>query len=152
MPSEWETTSADIVFDRATVYRFWSRPNMQKDIIVKILPGQIVRGDEHPVLGRIDKRVFRAVLETYKPPVTKETPQALPIDVAVKWARGKKGVDKLRYEAATYQDYLEPIQGTVVPRFYGFYTATVDRVEVACLVLEWIAEDPKMNIDEDEHE
>ncbi|KAH9950922.1 hypothetical protein B0H21DRAFT_720435 [Amylocystis lapponica] len=151
MQSEGETTSAEIAFDHATVCKLWSLSNTQPNITVKITPGQIVPGDEHPALGRIDKRVFRAVLETYNSPVTKETLQALPIDVAVKWARGKKGVDKLCYEAAIYQDYLQSIQGSIVPRFYGFYTATIDDVQVACLVLEWIEEDPKTSIDEDEH-
>ncbi|OBZ68364.1 hypothetical protein A0H81_11640 [Grifola frondosa] len=63
-----------------------------------------------------------------------------PVDVAVKWARGKVAVESLQYEAGMYVDpALTSLQGTVVPKFYGFYFSTDEHVDIACLVLDQIS-------------
>lgn len=57
--------------------------------------------------------------------------------VALKFALRDDFVDDLRKEAVTYSSVLEPLQGTVVPRFYGLYTGfDGDGQAVACLMLE----------------
>ncbi|GJE87009.1 hypothetical protein PsYK624_030920 [Phanerochaete sordida] len=46
------------------------------------------------------------------------------INVVCKLAEGKSGLSMLNMEAQLYATNLKNLQGTVVPRFYGFYVGT----------------------------
>ena len=47
-------------------------------------------------------------------------------------------IDSLRYEAELYKTSLAPLQGTVVPKFVGFYVGESESgTSLGCLVLEY---------------
>ncbi|KAJ7916214.1 hypothetical protein B0H13DRAFT_1998609 [Mycena leptocephala] len=52
--------------------------------------------------------------------------------VAVKVARGKEEVEEMEREVGFYESQLKSLQGTVVPKCYGFYTAKV-QVIINCV-------------------
>ncbi|KAI0778612.1 hypothetical protein BD413DRAFT_465010 [Trametes elegans] len=60
-----------------------------------------------------------------------------PVDVALKWAVGQELIARLENEAKIYENHLGTLQGTVVPRYYGFFTGVVRNITVACMVLEF---------------
>ena len=61
-----------------------------------------------------------------------------PVDVAVKWVRGKRAIASLHREAEMYDGPLYSLQGQVVPIFAGIFTATTrDGFDIGCLILEW---------------
>ncbi|KAI0077461.1 hypothetical protein K474DRAFT_1596083 [Panus rudis PR-1116 ss-1] len=62
------------------------------------------------------------------------TTQAHP--VAVKWSRGKHAIEVLSKEVRLYATALAELQGSVVPRCYGYFEETIDGVDIGCLVLE----------------
>ncbi|KAI0756576.1 hypothetical protein C8Q80DRAFT_1116034 [Daedaleopsis nitida] len=60
------------------------------------------------------------------------------MEVAVKWVRGQRAIESLRKETRMYEDVLRPLQGVVVPVFYGLFTGkTQDGMDVACMLMEW---------------
>ena len=87
----------------------------------------------HPVHGQ--KRpniIYRAELFS-----TDGATDEMPTDVALRWATGMKNIDWLLKEAHFYENELKAVQGTVVPRFYGFYVGKVGAVDIGCTLVEW---------------
>ncbi|KAJ6551656.1 hypothetical protein B0H19DRAFT_1031018 [Mycena capillaripes] len=62
--------------------------------------------------------------------------------VALKVARGKEEVEEMEWEAGFYEHQLKDLQGTVVPKCYGFYTAKVHGTSLGCLLLEYCSGPP----------
>lgn len=62
--------------------------------------------------------------------------------VAVKVARGKEEVEEMEREVGFYESQLKSLQGTVVPKCYGFYTAKVQGTPIGCLLLEYCSGPP----------
>lgn len=61
--------------------------------------------------------------------------------VALKFALRDDFIDDLKKEAVVYNNLLVQLQGTVVPKYYGFYTGLdEDGQPVACLMLEHYGE------------
>ncbi|KAI0076807.1 hypothetical protein K474DRAFT_1597267 [Panus rudis PR-1116 ss-1] len=60
-----------------------------------------------------------------------------PVQVAIKWARGRESIRTLEQEYEVYEETLKPLQGSVVPICYGLFAGRVEGEYVACLVLEW---------------
>ena len=141
---------ADVVFGRKSsnpiMYRLaceevhdWKH---ESDLIVEILDEQPLRGlggdkwtDDQGV-GDINRgRLYHAVM-TYYPVPGLQVPD--PVDVAVKWVRGKRAIMSLRREAEMYDGPLIPLQGQVVPIFGGLFTVTTqDGCDIGCSILEW---------------
>ncbi|KAI0639831.1 hypothetical protein C8Q77DRAFT_1152774 [Trametes polyzona] len=65
-----------------------------------------------------------------------------PIEVAVKWVAGRERIDRLVNEAEIYETRLNSVRGVAVPKYYGFYTGTVESMPVACMILEWCSGPP----------
>ncbi|KAF8218273.1 hypothetical protein K438DRAFT_1747467 [Mycena galopus ATCC 62051] len=67
-----------------------------------------------------------------------------PIDiVALKIARGYEEVEEMEREAGFYENQLKDLQGTVVPKCYGFYTAKIRGTQaLGCLLLEYCSGAP----------
>lgn len=131
-------SSIDVVFDRTTVYRLHARHHASHNLFALMTSKAYVHQDpqNHPLHGRnAARRMYHAVLEAYNSPLRGGT--VPPLQVAVKWVRGRQAVDRLCTEAGFYQNELRHLQGTVVPIFYGCYTARIEGVDVGCLVLEW---------------
>ena len=63
-------------------------------------------------------------------------------EVALKWVVGAERMAGVKREASLYDNELRPLQGTVVPRFYGFFKGIIGDVEVGCIVLEWCSGPP----------
>lgn len=135
--------SLNLVFDGTCIYKLWAEVESQD--LTAIIAGYADRShtvgkpvaDGHSVNsphGR--RRVYRASLEALGGNSV-DNDIVYPKDVAVKWARDQDTVNELRYEAELYTTNLRPLQGTVVPRFYGFFSAKVDGSEVGCIILEW---------------
>ena len=131
-------SSIDIIFDRCTVYRLHARYRTPYNLFASMTTNPQFREDpqNHPIHGRnATRRVYHAVLEAYNSPL-RGFPLS-PMQVAVKWVRGRPAVERLCVEAGFYQRELRHLQGIVVPVFYGCYTANVEGVDVGCLILEW---------------
>ncbi|TBU34483.1 hypothetical protein BD311DRAFT_650270 [Dichomitus squalens] len=62
--------------------------------------------------------------------------------VALKWVVGASNLGGMKREARLYEKELAPLQGTVVPRFFGFFRGFIGDVEVGCIVLEWCGGEP----------
>jgi hypothetical protein len=62
--------------------------------------------------------------------------RAVIVDVYVKWAADPKRLKMLAHEADLYSNELKPLQGEVVPRFYGYFTDDAENPTMGCLVLE----------------
>jgi hypothetical protein len=60
------------------------------------------------------------------------------VDVILKIARrsSSEEMKSLKNEAGFYGRELVPLQGDVVPRFYGLWSADIRGVEFACLILD----------------
>lgn len=73
-----------------------------------------------------------------------------PVDmgVYVKWAFDPKRIRKLHHEAAIYEHKLGPLQGRVVPRFYGYFVDNLKEPRVACSIFESLEFRPYHSIDE----
>ncbi|KAI0688135.1 hypothetical protein BC835DRAFT_1285323 [Cytidiella melzeri] len=130
--------SIDVIFDRSTVYRLEALRASTLNVFARVSsqPHFFEDSRNHPIHGRnTSRRVFHAVLEGYNSPL-RGAPFS-PVQVAVKWVRGRQAVDRLRHEAKLYQNELRPLQGKVVPILYGCYAGNVEGVDVGCLVLEW---------------
>lgn len=132
-------TTLDVIFDESTAFRLFSTSRKAPDAYVKLNSKWTYCADAEPAgptHGALNvNRVYHATLETYQSPVARS--RTHPTEVAVKWVRGSLGVEKLRYEASLYKGELKHLQGDVVPRFYGLFTAEIDDEAVGCLVLEW---------------
>lgn len=131
-------SSIDIIFNRATVYRLQARHRASYNLFAHMSTKSCIYQDlqNHPIHGRnAARRVYHAVLEVYNSPL-RGTPIS-PMQVAVKWVRGRQAVERLCREAGFYQNELRHLQGTVVPIFHGCYTANIEGVDVGCLILEW---------------
>ncbi|CCL98100.1 uncharacterized protein FIBRA_00094 [Fibroporia radiculosa] len=104
--------------------------------LTHIRPGRGNGSRPHPTRGkRAEHAVYRAHLQVVHD--MDDGPNERPIEVALKWATGKQHIDRLRWEASMYENELRHLQQRVVPDFYGFFQATLDGVDVACLVLEY---------------
>lgn len=90
-----------------------------------------------PVSGEVNGGwLYHGVLKGY--PRSRNFPHSLSdMQVAVKWVRGQRAIESLRREARMYDDVLRPLQGTVVPTFYGFFAGRKDGIDVGCMLLEW---------------
>ncbi|KAJ7856708.1 hypothetical protein B0H14DRAFT_2156887, partial [Mycena olivaceomarginata] len=62
--------------------------------------------------------------------------------IALKLVRGKEALEEMEREASFYQNQLKDLQGTVVPKCYGFYTAKVGGTPIGCLLLEYCSGPP----------
>ncbi|KAJ7248216.1 hypothetical protein B0H12DRAFT_1020110 [Mycena haematopus] len=62
--------------------------------------------------------------------------------VALKLAHGKEEVEEMEREAGFYENQLKDLQGTVVPKCYGFYTTKVRGTPLGCLLLEYCSGPP----------
>ena len=62
--------------------------------------------------------------------------------VALKWVVGASNLGGMKREARLYEKELAPLQGTVVPRFFGFFRGFIGDVEVGCIILEWCGGEP----------
>ena len=58
-------------------------------------------------------------------------------DVYVKWTTNPKRLAQLTHEASFYTGELHPLQGSVVPRFYGHFTDDAVNPTFGCLLLEY---------------
>ncbi|CAA7268029.1 unnamed protein product [Cyclocybe aegerita] len=79
------------------------------------------------------------------------TEPVTPLKAVLKWAQTNNGdmtsIEMLRNEASIYKQELLPLQGTIVPRCYGYYEGTTNdsRVRFAGLLLEELPCKPKEN-------
>lgn len=87
--------------------------------------------------------VYHGFMEQLNP---KDAASEGPMEVALKWVTGQKRIARLRQEAVFYETKLGTVQGVVVPRYYGYFTAEVEGAKVACIVLEWCDGRPTHNI------
>ncbi|KAJ7026115.1 hypothetical protein C8F04DRAFT_966886 [Mycena alexandri] len=62
--------------------------------------------------------------------------------VAIKVAHGKEALEEMEREAGFYEHQLKSLQGTVVPKLYGFYTTRVNGTPLGCLLLEYCSGPP----------
>ncbi|KAL6304783.1 hypothetical protein BKA93DRAFT_825403 [Sparassis latifolia] len=140
--------SIKLVFSRHTVYELplSSQPKFDKSqhMIATIRDPMGDKraaddADSHPIYGPKRARVYHASLQVneHYPPLSHKPAEQ---DVAVKWVRGEQAVRRLEHEAKLYNEKLAPLQGTVVPRFYGFFSAVIQGINVGCIVLEWYKE------------
>lgn len=63
-------------------------------------------------------------------------------DVVCKWVVLDAGVERLRQEAELYATKLAPLQGVYIPKFLGFFSASVpgiggEMLPAACMLLEY---------------
>ncbi|KAG6887359.1 hypothetical protein C0992_012662, partial [Termitomyces sp. T32_za158] len=52
-------------------------------------------------------------------------------------------IPRLEYESHIYVDFLKPLWGVHVPKFYGFYlhkSSDLDELSCACIVLQYCGE------------
>ena len=47
-----------------------------------------------------------------------------------------ESIDAFRHEATLYHTKLQELQGSCIPRYYGFYTGVIHGRPAACLLLE----------------
>ncbi|KZT74965.1 hypothetical protein DAEQUDRAFT_15006 [Daedalea quercina L-15889] len=66
----------------------------------------------------------------------------MPMDVALRWATGMQCIDRLLKEAHFYENQLKGLQGSAVPKFYGFYVGRTDDIDIGCLLVEWCGGEP----------
>uniref|UniRef100_A0A0W0F1P9 Protein kinase domain-containing protein n=1 Tax=Moniliophthora roreri TaxID=221103 RepID=A0A0W0F1P9_MONRR len=73
-----------------------------------------------------------------------------PRHVAVKIVHGKSEVRRLEHEADIYRKELKGLQGKIVPKFYGLYTASHYGVDAAVMILEYCGTgtDPTLDFNE----
>lgn len=62
--------------------------------------------------------------------------------VVLKMARGKEEFADLEREVEFYDNELRYLQGSVVPRFQGYFKTKVDGIDLACLLLEYCSGPP----------
>ncbi|KII89954.1 hypothetical protein PLICRDRAFT_53082 [Plicaturopsis crispa FD-325 SS-3] len=84
----------------------------------------------HTIRG--DSRVHIATVNTSEALIYSDQ-----TDIIVKIATGKEGIKDLEREAGFYESDLRPLQGSVVPRCYGFFKGKVSGEYQACLLLEF---------------
>jgi len=99
--------------------------------------------DYHPIHGpKSAPRVYRGWFYRSTP-----DGQGQEGEVAVKWVRGMKRIETLEWERENYCRLFE-LQGIVIPRLWDYMEATIEGIDVACLVTEWCGgthpEDPKL--------
>ncbi|PIL31548.1 hypothetical protein GSI_06250 [Ganoderma sinense ZZ0214-1] len=58
-------------------------------------------------------------------------------EVALRWVVGEAQLDGIANEVRLYEQELVPLQGTVVPKFFGFFKGFVGKNKVGCIVTEW---------------
>ena len=100
----------------------------------------------HPLYGTGklgSMQVMPAIVDSYTHRGKSEEVEP-PLGVAIKWGRGNPNLQTLAHEFHLYDGDLKPLQGTVVPRCFGFYVGHIEDQEIGCLVLEWCGgETPK---------
>ncbi|RDB28540.1 hypothetical protein Hypma_015944 [Hypsizygus marmoreus] len=85
--------------------------------------------------AHIMKRIKNNVYLAHLGPLGAEPTHA----VVVKVAQSPREMHALMTETEFYMNDLVHLQGTVVPRCYGFFKGKVDGNEIACLLLEYCA-------------
>lgn len=99
-----------------------------------------LRADDHPIKGSTDNcTIYKAKL-LERDAIINGT--ANPLTVAVKWARGDSGLERLRWEHLLYSNNLSNIQGLFVPKCYGLFASQSEGVTISCLVLDWCQKAP----------
>jgi hypothetical protein len=63
-------------------------------------------------------------------------------DVYVKWASDPKRMSLLAHEVGLYLNELKPLQGSVVPKFLGYFTDSVKNPKFGLMVLELCEGEP----------
>ncbi|KAI0639833.1 hypothetical protein C8Q77DRAFT_1152776 [Trametes polyzona] len=144
-------SSFDITFERAgsqpETCRLWTDPghdnprNLVANVNVSQQPpcgswslGKDDWQDGHLIRKEDSGRLYHALLTHYPFP-GEAAPR--PVHAAVKWMRGERAIEALRWEAKMYTGPLRRLQGKVVPVFYGFFSGRVENIEIGCIVLEW---------------
>lgn len=90
------------------------------------------------------RRTYRAKLEMYV---------GLEKDVVLKFGSGFDDRDNLIKEANYYQNELEMVQESVIPKFYGLFGSTTEQEGtsrprvITCLVLQYVGEPPSVELD-----
>ncbi|KAJ7661253.1 hypothetical protein B0H17DRAFT_1144690 [Mycena rosella] len=115
-------STLELIWDTKTTYELWSWTNGATHYTA-----QLVR--------RIKKDVY-----TVRIGARGREPSDV---VALKIARGAEDVEDMGREAAFYEQQLKGLQGTVVPKCYGFYTASVHGTPLGCLLLEYCSGPPE---------
>ncbi|KAJ7083649.1 hypothetical protein B0H15DRAFT_1024064 [Mycena belliarum] len=117
-------STLELIWDTKTAYKLWSWNNAYGNAHYM---AQLVR--------RIKKDVY-----TVRIGVCGKEPSDV---VALKISRGKEEVEDMAREAGFYEQQLKGLQGTVVPKCYGFYTTTVQGTPLGCLLLEYCSGPPE---------
>lgn len=108
-------------------------------VAVSRAPVHIAQPEEHPLHVKPACVTFSSVLQDNSLASLEHISQK---KVFIKWARGREDVDKFRTEANIYDTYLQDLQGTVVPEFYGFFNVRgAMHCQVGCLIMEYCASD-----------
>ncbi|KAJ6475734.1 hypothetical protein C8R47DRAFT_1178970 [Mycena vitilis] len=115
-------STLQLILDTTTAYKLWSWDNGNMHYTA-----QVVR--------RLKNRVYMARIGA---------PGREPTDVIVaKIARGQEEVEEMEREAGFYHHQLKDLNGVVVPKCYGFYTAkTQGTPSFGCLLLEYCSGPP----------
>ncbi|KAJ6535938.1 hypothetical protein DFH09DRAFT_1402171 [Mycena vulgaris] len=115
-------STLELIWDRKTTYELWSWNNGNIHYTAQLV--RRIKKDVYTV--RIGARGME------------------PTDVvALKIARGKEAVDDMEREAGFYEQQLKGLQGTVVPKCYGFYATKVNGTSLGCLLLEYCSGPPE---------
>ncbi|KAJ7716330.1 hypothetical protein DFH07DRAFT_762497 [Mycena maculata] len=109
-------STLELIWDTQTTYQLWSWNNNTVHYTA-----QLVR--------RIKNEVY-----TFRIGARGMEPTDI---IAIKVARGKENVEDLEREMGFYENQLKGLQGTVVPKCYGFYTTKVQGTPLGCLLLEY---------------
>lgn len=67
--------------------------------------------------------------------------------VAVKIAETDEDIDALKHEAQLYETSLAPLQGTVVPRYYGYFSGRFQEDKIAVILLQLCTGPPALDHD-----
>lgn len=91
--------------------------------------------------ARIIRRIKNRVYSAHVGPRGMEPTQM----IIIKTGRGEGEMPQLNREAELYDNELRYLQGTVVPKTFGFFRGKVDGVDLACLLLEYCSGPPLVN-------
>jgi predicted Ser/Thr protein kinase len=92
------------------------------------------------VISRIKNHVYQAHLSTRGNSST--------TTIAIKVARGLEEREYLEKEVGFYENQLLPLQGTIVPRIYGYFRGKMRGEDCGCLLMEYCTGSAPMNIRE----
>ncbi|KAJ7471278.1 hypothetical protein B0H11DRAFT_2283308 [Mycena galericulata] len=117
-------STLELVWDTQTTYQLWSWNNGNIHYTA-----QLVRRIKSNVYA------FRIGPRGMEPTET----------IAIKVVRGKEEIAEMERETGFYENQLKGLQGTVVPKCYGFYTAKVNGTPLGCLLLEYCSGPPNVD-------